>query len=220
MSLAWIDTPLKRRSSENRPFFRRKRRTHSSSTVLRNYSKMEATACPDWKRGSPSSSLWVQLNRILGIANNIGVQYVDVLFPYCVALRDEFQFKDIGNLPSLYDGEIRCPLRSVSHFPCWFDDNMDTTRQIRLSCAVQDRLEPSLRYHEATVVGPLDLGPTILVSDHSCWITHKKSPSPHSIAETPRRADLDAGSKLDTVGGIGRPKSKTPRCESARACSS
>lgn len=130
--LGKMNVPLTNTADPTKPMVdsigSRKRRLHGLSIVLRNRNKMEATVCPDWKRGSPLSSLWGQLNRILGIPNNMGVQCGDVILPYCVVVRNEFKFKDIGNLPSRYDDEIRYFLCSVSHIPGWFDDNMDITQ--------------------------------------------------------------------------------------------
>ena len=111
----------------------RKRRPHSLRTMVRNHNKMEATACLDWKRVSPLSSLWVQLNRILRISTDIGVQVSDVIFPYWVVSRPrpKFQLKDIGNLLPLYQDKIGYKASYTSHVPSWFDDNLHV-RQICL----------------------------------------------------------------------------------------
>ena len=67
--------------------------------------------------------LWVPIIAFSDVAE----QFFDVFLPPCIAMRNEFEFENIGDLLSLDYDEVRSCDFAIKRIPCWFDNDMAIT---------------------------------------------------------------------------------------------
>ena len=98
--------------------------------VPRNHDEMQKATILYWKMCFPFPGPWIQtygVSRVLLITFfDVAEQSFDVFLPLCIAVRNEFELENIGDFLSLDYDEVR-EGSSISHLPCWFDNDMAIT---------------------------------------------------------------------------------------------